>query len=104
MNLDYKIATSLAWALSVIFAFITNKVFVFKSEGIRGTQLLKELSSFIFFRLLSYFIDLLAMIVLVEWLGVLDALSKIIASALVAILNYFASKHFVFRLKLKTND
>lgn len=101
INVDYKVAASLAWVLSVIFAFITNKIFVFRSKGIRGTQLVKELSSFLFFRSLSYFIDLLSIIILVEWLGIFDALSKIIANILVVILNYFASKYFVFRLKLK---
>lgn len=104
VNLDYKIATSFAWILSVVFAFITNKIFVFKSGKTKGTLLIKELSSFLFFRSLSYFIDLLSIIILVERLRVVDTLSKIIASAIVAIFNYFASKYVIFRLKLKTDE
>lgn len=102
MHLDYKIAASFAWLFAVIFAFITNKLFVFNSKNTDGKVLLKELSSFLFFRGLSYFIDLLSIIILVEWLNVFDELSKIIASAIVAICNYFASKYVIFRRPVKT--
>lgn len=102
--LDYKIAASLAWVLSVLFAFITNKLFVFKSEETKRNLLAKELLSFIFFRFLSYFVDLLSIIILVGWLDVFDTLAKIVASAIVAVFNYFASKYVVFRLKLNTDE
>ncbi len=97
INFDYKIAASLAWVLAVIFAFVTNKLFVFDCEETKGILLAKELLSFLFFRVLSYFIDLLSIIILVERLNVLDTLSKIIASGIVAVFNYIASKYYVFR-------
>ena len=104
MGFDYRIGASLAWILSVVFAYFTNKFFVFEAEGTKGIRLIKEFLSFLFYRTLSYFIDLLSIIILVERLNVLDTLSKIIASAIVAIFNYFASKYLIFRLKPKTDE
>lgn len=104
LGLDYRISASLAWVLAVVFAYFTNKFFVFKADGTKGIQLIKEFLSFLFYRTLSYFIDLLSIIVLVEQLKVLDTVSKIIASAIVAIFNYFASKYIIFRFKPKTGE
>jgi len=104
MHLDYKVSASLAWILAVVFAFITNKLFVFKSEETNRSVLVKEASGFLFFRGLSYFVDIFSIIVLVEWLGVYDAVSKIIASGIVAVFNYIASKYVIFRLRLKTGE
>ncbi len=104
LRLDYKVAASLAWVLAVVFAFVTNKLFVFKSEETNKAVLVKEASGFLFFRGLSYFVDIFSIIVLVEWLGVYDAVSKIIASGIVAVFNYIASKYVIFRLRLKTGE
>ncbi len=104
LDLDYRVSASLAWFLSVVFAYFTNKFYVFQSEVATGILLIKEFLSFLFFRVLSYFIDILSIIILVERLQVLDTVSKIIASVIVAIVNYFASKYLIFRLKVKTDE
>lgn len=103
LEFDYRVGASLAWILAVIFAYFTNKFFVFEAKKTKGILLIKEFLSFLFFRALSYFVDILSIILLVEQFHVLDTLSKIIASAIVAICNYFASKYVVFRLKPKTD-
>jgi putative flippase GtrA len=97
MNMDYKIATTIAWLLSVLFAFITNKLYVFNSKNMDFKSVVKELFSFLIFRLLSYFIDLVIMIVMVEWLKVDDLITKVIANVIVVIINFFASKLFIFK-------
>ena len=97
MNLDYKLATTIAWVVSVVFAFITNKIYVFNSKGMAVHTLVREFSSFMFFRMLSYLIDLGMMIVLVEWISVNDIISKILANIVVVIINYIASKYVIFR-------
>lgn len=99
VNFDYKIATTLAWIISVVFAFITNKLYVFNSKKMRGTIVIKEFFSFTFFRLLSYFLDIFTMIIAIEYLKLDDLYSKIIANIIVIVFNYFASKYFVFKKK-----
>jgi len=97
MNLDYKLATTIAWVVSVVFAFITNKIYVFNSKGMAAHTLVREFSSFVFFRVLTYLIDLGMMIILVEWTQMNDIIAKIVANIIVVIINYIASKYVIFR-------
>ncbi|WP_147534144.1 GtrA family protein [Bacillus marasmi] len=96
-NLDYKVATTIAWIISVIFAFITNKLYVFRSKQMNFIIVMKEMMTFTFFRLLSYFLDIVTMIIAIEYFKLDDLFSKIFANILVIVFNYFASKYFVFK-------
>jgi putative flippase GtrA len=95
-GMDYKLATTISWIISVLFAFITNKLFVFNSKG---NNIAKEFLSFTFFRLLSYLMDLGIMIIMVEWSNTDDLLAKIVGNVFVVIFNYFASKYVTFNKK-----
>ena len=97
LDMDYKLATTIAWILSVLFAFVTNKLYVFNSKKIEARSVFKELRSFLFFRLLSYLLDLVTMIILVEFLKVDSLIAKIIANVFVVVFNYFASKYVIFK-------
>lgn len=98
-DMDYKLATTIAWIISVLFAFITNKLYVFKSKDTNIWSVTKEFLSFLFFRLLSYIMDIGMMILMVEWLKTDDLLAKIVANVFVVILNYFASRYVIFKKK-----
>ncbi|NLI91194.1 MAG: GtrA family protein [Peptococcaceae bacterium] len=94
---DFKTATTLAWLLSVSFAFITNKRYVFKSREKEFLILCKEFGTFLLSRMISYGLDIISMIFLVEIMGFDDLVSKMTANVLVIIFNYLASKLIVFR-------
>ncbi|MBP3037941.1 GtrA family protein [Bacillaceae bacterium Marseille-Q3522] len=96
-HIDYKLATTIAWILSVLFAFVTNKIYVFNSRTNSFRAICREFFAFMFMRLLSYFLDLGTMIFLVELLHSGSLFAKIIANILVVIFNYFASKYFIFK-------
>jgi putative flippase GtrA len=95
-SFDYKLATTIAWVVSVLFAYITNKRFVFASNQSDKAKVLKELLSFFQYRLLSYFIDLLTMVILIDLLFISEMISKLIANVLVVLFNYAASKYIIF--------
>lgn len=97
LNIDFKLATTIAWIISVLFAFITNKIYVFNSKGTNVWLMIKEFISFIFFRLLSYIVDIGMMIFMVDWMKIDDLVSKIAANVVVVIINYFASRYVIFR-------
>jgi len=99
-GMDYKIATTIAWIVSVLFAYFTNKKYVFNSQPTSFAHALKEFFYFMGFRVLSYFIDIASMVVLIEWLGINDLVSKIIANVIVVVVNYFASKYIIFKKKV----
>lgn len=87
------ITNSIAWIISVLFAFITNKNIVFKSNG----NIIKEILMFFLARLLSLLFDNIFMLILTETIG--DMLAKIITNIFVIIINYILSKIFIFTKK-----
>lgn len=95
-------SNTLAWVLSVLFAYVVNKRFVFqsKTEGVRA--LLWEAGKFIGARVFSFAVDMAGMLLLVNLIHFHSGLSKIAVNILVMILNYFFSKWFIFK-KAKEN-
>ena len=87
------ITNSIAWIISVLFAFITNKNIVFKSNG----NIIKEILMFFLARLLSLLFENIFMLILTETIG--DMLAKIITNIFVIIINYILSKIFIFTKK-----
>lgn len=91
----------IAWILAVIFAYVTNKIWVFESRSWQFSVLLRELISFFGARLFSLGVDVLFLYVTVEKLGLWDMPMKLIANIIVIILNYIFSKLIVFSKKTR---
>ena len=102
-----SVANVLSWIMAVLFAFVTNKLWVFESKSWKGSILLKELGSFVGSRLLTgvlewFGVPLLMLIGLDQpILGIEGMLAKILISVIVVILNYILSKLLVFKNKKK---
>lgn len=97
LQINYILATSIAWILSVIFAFYSNKKFVFNSHFTNMTAIIYEFISFAFFRVVSLGMDIGIMIVMVAIIHIDDFIAKIMANIVVVIMNYLVSKYVVFR-------
>ena len=93
------LSTIIAWVLSVLTAFLTNKPFVFGSHDWSPKVLLPEAGSFFGCRLGSGLVELVLMHITVEMLGLPGMLMKLLVNVIVVILNYVASKLLVFRKK-----
>lgn len=94
---DVLIPNAIAWVLAVAFAFITNKLYVFRSKSFERRLFRRELVSFVGARLLTLGIDELGMTLLVSVMGMNDWTAKILVNILVIILNYILSKLFIFK-------
>ncbi|MCQ2505068.1 MAG: GtrA family protein [Saccharofermentans sp.] len=92
-------STIIAWIIAVLFAYITNRKWVFHSAAKSVRDIVKELLSFFACRLATGGIDWLCMFIFVTRLGWNDILIKIVANVLVIILNYLASKFLIFYKK-----
>lgn len=99
---------AIAWLASVLFAFITNKLWVFESRSFRPGILFKELSTFIAARLLSGVLlemvgfDLLYKFLVEHFAEKADLIfwiAKLIIGIGVIIFNFVASKLVSFRKK-----
>ncbi|ADP34324.1 putative integral inner membrane protein [Bacillus atrophaeus 1942] len=97
LDTDYKTATVIAWILSVLFAYITNKIYVFQQKTSDMRSLIRELTAFFSVRLLSLGIDLGMMILLVSQFHTNETLAKILDNVVIVVVNYIASKWLVFK-------
>lgn len=99
LGLDYKVSNVIAWFFAILFAYITNKRYVFKQETKTKEETTKEMISFFGVRVFSLVIDMLAMFVLIELVGFNDFWAKTATQFIVVALNYVFSKVFVFKQK-----
>lgn len=90
--------TVIAWVLSVLFAYFTNRAFVFHSH-LKGAAAVKEAGAFFAARLMSGVLDVIIMAVFADWIGLNDKIVKLASNVFVVIFNYIASKLVVFRKK-----
>lgn len=102
-GINYIVATTISWIISVLFAFFCNKFLVFKSYDVRLPLFFREILLFFLLRLLSYLLDITLMIILVEKLSTEDITSKILTNIIVIILNYLLSKSIIFKVTKKAN-
>ena len=106
----YLISNGLAWFAAVVFAYVTNKLWVFESKSWQPAVLWREIPSFLGARVLSFVIEEVGLLVLIEGLRFdlfsLTALgitvggtliAKLLLAVIVVILNYFFSKLFIFK-------
>lgn len=106
----YLLNNAFAWVVSVIFAYVTNKLFVFNSKSWNLKIVTKEAIEFLGARIFSFFIEEGGMLLFVSVLG-FDNISfeflgftisgqliaKLILAVIVVILNYFFSKFIIFK-------
>lgn len=96
-DVDYIISTIIAWILAVLFAYVTNKIWVFNSNSKKIIIVIKELIIFLIARLISLVFTIIWMIITVKLLKIDEMISKLLANAFVVIMNYFFSKLFIFK-------
>lgn len=99
MRMDTMVANGLALALSIIFAYVTNKLFVFESKTGSFKAVLQEFISFIVCRIATGALDMLIMYVSVDVLGLFDLLMKVLSNIIVIVLNFVFSKLIIFKKK-----
>ncbi|MBB6713492.1 GtrA family protein [Clostridium gasigenes] len=92
-------ANIIAWIISILFAYITNKIWVFKSNDYNVEHLKKEVITFVSARAASGGLDIFIMYIFVQILSMNDIVIKISSNILVVIINYFFSKLYVFKAK-----
>ncbi len=94
--LQVQIANVISWAGAVAFAYVTNRVFVFRS---RNTAIFREMLSFVSSRVLTLLLDMGCMWLLVTAIGIDHRIAKLVSMVLVTVGNYIISKLLVFKKK-----
>lgn len=96
-DIQLQIANIISWVFAVAFAYVTNRVYVFKSKS---KEYFKEISSFVGARILSLVMDMFTMFIIVSVLHFNDKIGKLFSQIVVTIANYILSKLFVFKKEI----
>lgn len=92
--IQLQVAIIISWIVSVLFAYVTNRKYVFESKS---KSIFKEISSFFGSRVLTLILEMVIMYIFVTALNFNVYLFTIISQVLVIVLNYVFSKLFVFK-------
>lgn len=97
-GVQLQIAVVISWIFACIFAYVTNRIWVFKSKA---KKIVKEFITFITARILTLGLEMLIMFIFVTALGFNSDLWVVIwslvAQVVVVVANYVLSKLFIFK-------
>lgn len=99
LNVGYLAGNLTAWVFAVLFAYVTNKRFVFRTPWDSGIGILQELLSFVSGRVASLVIESVILYLFIDLMGFNDIIVKLFSNVIVVILNYIFAKLFTFRKK-----
>lgn len=99
VGMSNTLSNIVAWILAVVFAYLTNKIWVFGSKSWKWEVLRREVTAFISCRLATGVLDLVIMFICVDIMHWHALLMKVISNVLVIILNYVFSKLVIFKKK-----
>ena len=97
LGIGLTISNITAIAISILFAYVINKLFVFRRRSDSIAALALELFKFVGARLFTMALEVGAVELFVTALGQNEFIGKAVAQVLVIIANYFISKLIVFR-------
>ena len=95
--LDELLVNTIAWVVSVAFAYFANRLWVFRTGHVRGWAMAKEAALFAAARLLSLGLENGILWLFAQKMGLNDYWVKLAANGVVIVANYFASKWMIFR-------
>ncbi len=99
---DYVVSNIISWILAVLFAYITNKLFVFESKTNNLKEIINEFIKFIGGRIFTLILETLILYLMVDLMHINDMIVKLIAQVIVITTNYILSKLIIFK-KSKNN-
>ena len=95
--LQVQIAVFMRWFAGVLFAYFTNRKYVFQR---RDPKMLLEFLKFVGSRVTTLLADMFIMWLMVSVLGINDLIATLTSAIVVTVLNYVFSKLLVFRKKV----
>ena len=104
LKVSSLIANVLSWILSVLFAYVTNRIWVFRSHADTPGGIVREMISFFGGRVFTLLVEEGILLVFITWLSWNAIGVKIAAQVIIVVLNYIISRLFVFRKKDKNTQ
>ena len=99
IGIDVTVSNIISVILSIIFAYIVNRIFVFKSKIKKPSKIIFEAMKFISARFSTMIIEVSGVYLLVNIMKQNEILGKAETQVIVFLLNYIISKNIVFKSK-----
>ena len=99
LHINYLAATAVSWVAAVLFAYVTNRKWVFESKVSGFMPIPREMAVFVGCRVFSGVMDMGIMFISVDMIGISDRIAKFVTQVAVVVLNYIFSKIIIFRNK-----
>jgi putative flippase GtrA len=99
MKMNDQIANVFTWIICVIFTYLTNRTFVFKSKNKGLHSIGKEFTGFVTARLITLIMENAILFIFIDLLGVNNMIAKLIGQVVVIVSNYIFSKLWIFKKK-----
>lgn len=97
LGIGLIVTNTLSTFLAILFAYVTNKIWVFRALNFEVGAMFIEFFKFLSSRFLTFVIDTILLVFLVDLLLIDPFLAKVFTSVVVVILNYLLSKKAVFK-------
>lgn len=97
LGINELIANAISWILAVVFAFATNRIWVFQAPTNTFGDFVKQMAAFFSGRVVTFVIEEIILLIFITWLHLSSMPVKVVAQLVVIILNYIISKWFVFK-------
>lgn len=101
MNLYEQIANTLSWIICVIFTYLTNRFFVFKSKTRGLKRVIKEFTDFVTARIITLVMENAILFVIIDLLTIHNMIAKLVGQFVVIVSNYILSKLWIFKKEKK---
>ena len=96
-RINELIANIISWMIAVLFAYCTNRTWVFESQASSIEKILSEMCSFFCGRILTLIIEEIILYIFITRMQFNNLIVKIIAQIVVIALNYVISKMWIFK-------
>lgn len=96
-NIGNMTSTIIAWLIAVLFAFVTNKEYVFNAKRRCFKRRFNQFALFFLCRVFTGIFDVIIMVLAVDFLKLNSLLWKFISNIIITVINYVLSKFIIFK-------
>lgn len=100
-GINELIANILSWIITVMFAFLTNRIWVFNSPTNGLEEFIKQMVAFYGGRVVTLVVEEVILLVFITLLHFQSMLVKVVVQVIVIVLNYVISKLVIFNKESK---
>ena len=97
VSIDELLANIIAWVITVIFAYVTNTIWVFSARPTSFKSMIIQICQFFSGRIITLIIEEVLLLIFISIMGFNSIIVKFISQVIVIVMNYIISKIWVYR-------